>query len=1424
LEITKPKTYIIKVCYQRNDFKIQNRSLLEEGYYIVMGTSEKKTIFVVDDEAIARDGVEEAIEGLYESVSFESAEELFRRLEKPIRNPDLILLDIDMPDMDGYETLEALKDKFKTKNIPMPPVIFLTGNDDVGSESKGLKLGAVDYIIKPFSTEILQQRIKTHLTIEDQKNELYILNNRLQEKVEAKTQTIVELKDAILKTMADLVEARDKFTGGHVERTQRYLGVLLDAMKEKDNYKKDLESWDIDLILQSAQLHDVGKIAIKDNILNKPGKLDKEEFEEMKTHTTYGEKVFEKIKESTSEHEFLEYAKVFAVTHHEKWDGTGYPNELKDYNIPLLGRLMAIADVYDAIVSKRPYKPARPHEDGVDVIKNGSGTQFDPALVDLFMSVSDKFKEISEENKGDSADDETPAKVETPKETEVERLRAKVEELTKEIEKKKAENKYVRGEIKKIAEKVCHISDSRGDGLNVRFYHVGVEGANIANKISSEFGDHVYWTPKEWGDEYPYDPNPYVGWYGNREYDDEVAHLSYGINKLLSLIERDLLLLLEWAYKNGLDHITDNDDVDYNKTGLNLYNAVLNYFSEDPAICNRVFVVNHYTEEEIHKGHWFVVHNYDMYPEEIAHGEPWYDEFDKEEYDYCFIPEGGDLDFPSSRGVYKDANGNNFLFYGVHCYNDLRFDCWPLIVVGDKGFRPGSYVNSDFWSDEYWKITVNGVERDKSIYIPKTCNLRGLSIHLMANAINKLYSKIDTLHSDIDTLNFEKERVENTAATIRGYMSHETNNFLNMILGPIEGFDLEENKDISPDAYGRILERIRKIKQNGENFSALMEDILAFGNEKPPIDEENYTLYDLITIVIDMTTTKIKNKVSPIKFVTDIDCNLPAVFLGDKKKIQQILINLLSNSIKYTRDGYVSLAVSEDRIDDYTTTVSIIVEDSGIGIDENDLTRIFEPYVRVDSHKNKDVKGTGLGLAITKNLVAVLGGKILVESEKEDESKGKRGWSRFTVTLPQKIVDSKPAASVENSGEKRVLVYFDQHNEDQRNEYAKSIIHALEGLNVSWDYASDESSFREKIKNENKPFSHVFAASALAKGAKEICKELDLSSRIVQFAMFGETVTNTGMAVLNLPAYSITIANVLNGKSNELMSRGYRETASFIAPDARILAVDDDDTNLNVIKDWLSRYEMNVDTCNSGKEAIEKVKVKTYDLIFMDHLMPEMDGIETAKRIIAQSKESGRELPIVALTASNDPVVKESFRQIGVNDFLHKPIDGILLDRSIAKLIIREKQRKRMGNRAKTVPINENRQDYYITIKGIDVNLGISNTPDGTLEKYLKKLGVFHKDWLGKFNKLKTAFETNDLKNYVIYVHGLKSSAAVIGATKLSENAKKLEAAGKRLKETDNPEDREFIKSHTPELIQLLESILDNIGNYLKEKAGGEAT
>jgi len=347
----------------------------------------RQTLFLVDDDATNLAMGRSVLSEYYSVLTLNSGERLLKALEKTI--PDLILLDVEMPEMNGYEVLKIIKSHTETADIP---VIFLTAKNECESEFKGLSLGAIDYIIKPFSPTLLLKRIEVHLLVEDQKHKLVDFNNNLQQMVEERTRTVVELKNAILKTMAELVEFRDHITGAHIERTQKYLQILFDAILEHGTYKEKIASWDITLVLPSAQLHDLGKIAIKDSILQKPGKLTLEEFEAIKTHPIVGEEIIEKIEKSTTDKRFLRYAKIFAISHHEKWNGSGYPHGLKEEEIPLQGRLLAITDVYDALVSERPYKKAFSHDEAVKIITDDSGKHFDPILVNVFLSVADEFK------------------------------------------------------------------------------------------------------------------------------------------------------------------------------------------------------------------------------------------------------------------------------------------------------------------------------------------------------------------------------------------------------------------------------------------------------------------------------------------------------------------------------------------------------------------------------------------------------------------------------------------------------------------------------------------------------------------------------------------------------------------------------------------------------------------------------------------------------------------------------------------------------------------------------------------------------------------------------------------------------------------------------------------------------------------------
>jgi putative two-component system response regulator len=359
-----------------------------------METDKNLIIMVDDNPANLRIG-KNVLAQKYTVATAPSAEKLFTLLDN--NKPALILLDINMPEMDGYETIKKLKEKPETKDIP---VIFLTGRAESDDELTGLSLGAIDYITKPIQPPLLLKRIEVHLLVEEQRKtmeqqaaDLKFFNDNLQKMVNEKTKNITELQNALLKTMAELVEYRDDITGRHIERTQRGIRILLMEVKRDSIYQEEAKDWDIDMLVQCCQLHDVGKIFISDNILRKPGKLSDAEFDDMKVHTNVGKQIVEKVAMLATESEFLKYAKIFAASHHEWWNGKGYPNGLKGNDIPLLGRIMAIADVYDALVSVRPYKEAYSHEEAVKIIVEAAGTQFDPNLIEIFKRTADQFKD-----------------------------------------------------------------------------------------------------------------------------------------------------------------------------------------------------------------------------------------------------------------------------------------------------------------------------------------------------------------------------------------------------------------------------------------------------------------------------------------------------------------------------------------------------------------------------------------------------------------------------------------------------------------------------------------------------------------------------------------------------------------------------------------------------------------------------------------------------------------------------------------------------------------------------------------------------------------------------------------------------------------------------------------------------------------------
>ncbi|MDR1691960.1 MAG: response regulator [Oscillospiraceae bacterium] len=340
-----------------------------------------KTIFIVDDNDTNLMAAKTALDGIYRTFALPGAEKIWKLAERIM--PDLILLDVNMPGTDGFQTIKLLKADEKLRSVP---VIFLTAMNDEETEIRGFELGALDFVNKPFSAPALLKRIETHLE-----------TDRL---IKESERAVRELHNATISVIADMVESRDKVTGGHIERTQRYLDLLIGELNRTGIYTDEIAGWDLELLIPSSQLHDVGKITISDTILNKPGKLTGEEFAIIKTHCAEGERIIDHIAGKTQDDGFLNHARRFAGTHHEKWDGSGYPGNLKGYEIPLEGRLMAVADVYDALVSERPYKNAFTHQASVGIIQNESGTHFDPALVAAFLNISDEFYKTSAQQPG----------------------------------------------------------------------------------------------------------------------------------------------------------------------------------------------------------------------------------------------------------------------------------------------------------------------------------------------------------------------------------------------------------------------------------------------------------------------------------------------------------------------------------------------------------------------------------------------------------------------------------------------------------------------------------------------------------------------------------------------------------------------------------------------------------------------------------------------------------------------------------------------------------------------------------------------------------------------------------------------------------------------------------------------------------------
>ena len=358
----------------------------------MFNTAERATVLVVDDTPENLQLMNALLKDLYK-VKVASSGERALRIMSEGNSPDLVLLDIMMPDMDGYEVCRRMKADPRMSHLP---VIFVTARSDSQDEEKGLDLGAVDYITKPISPAITLARIRTQLALKRASDLLHERNETLESEIVRRMRELSSIQDVTIMAMSSLAETRDNETGNHIRRTQNYVKVLASQLQHHPRFSAYLTPERIELLYKSAPLHDIGKVGIPDRILLKPERLTPEEFEIMKTHTTLGRDAIlaaENLLDSPNS--FLQCAREIALSHQEKWDGSGYPEGLKGDDIPVSARLMALADVYDALISRRVYKAAMTHEEALVIILDGRNKHFDPDVLDAFIVIADEFALIA---------------------------------------------------------------------------------------------------------------------------------------------------------------------------------------------------------------------------------------------------------------------------------------------------------------------------------------------------------------------------------------------------------------------------------------------------------------------------------------------------------------------------------------------------------------------------------------------------------------------------------------------------------------------------------------------------------------------------------------------------------------------------------------------------------------------------------------------------------------------------------------------------------------------------------------------------------------------------------------------------------------------------------------------------------------------
>lgn len=673
----------------------------------------------------------------------------------------------------------------------------------------------------------------------------------------------------------------------------------------------------------------------------------------------------------------------------------------------------------------------------------------------------------------------------------------------------------------------------------------------------------------------------------------------------------------------------------------------------------------------------------------------------------------------------------------------------------------------------------------------------------------------------------ELEAVENRKDDFMANVSHEIRTPINTICGMSE-LVLREELPV------KIKENVLNIQIAGRNLMSVVSDMLDFSelqSGKMEMEEEAYNITSTINDVINMTLAKKDEK--KIELIVDCDANIPSALLGDEKKLRRVIMSLVDNAIKFTEEGCVSIGIGY-RKESYGINLIITIKDTGIGMEAESLEKMFASFGQLDASSKRQNGGIGLGLAISQALVKKMGGAITVKSKP-----GKGTTVKFVI--PQKVLDETPIASIEDRGSVNVATYIDMEQFDMvaiRDEYSKTIVHMVEQLRGRCHVCRNLAELQRREEKEH--FSHIFISIAEYRESTAYFDQLAKRTNVVVVLdRYDEKyITNPQLLKIYKPFYILTIVSVLNGLCDARGGRYLSSSEKFVTRDAHVLVVDDNRMNIRVIEGLLENYRIKVTIATSGQEALEKILSADYDFVFMDHMMPEMDGVETMHRIRHKVGAYYQKVPIIALTANAVAGTREMMLKEGFDDFLEKPVERSVLERVLKRNLPAEKivyksasdyeQENRMAEaallqeeqkevcREQQEPVQNTVQEPERQVvqagtdawlqdlerEGLDVEKGILYC--NGKEPYRKVMQGYCEDYEDSEALANRLFEKEDWKNYTIAVHGMKSAMRSIGAIRISDIAKELEFAGKEGR-------LDYIRAHHHELLAEYENLFSRL-------------